>query len=134
MKYHPACPDRFETVQDVAGWVTKFQKLYNEHPHSSLGYVRPNEEHAGLGNTIRKARKENLAVSKQNRLRYYHSQNRQVSDYDLIEDNACNKVLCQNMERENQENGQVAKIGSLEPLKETGDFRDNSSELLCRNR
>ncbi|MBU1147958.1 MAG: integrase core domain-containing protein [Candidatus Omnitrophica bacterium] len=134
MKYHPARPDRFETVQDVVDWITKFQKLYNQHPHSSLGYVRPNEEHAGLGDTIRKARKENLTVSKQNRLRYFHSQKREVSDYGLIEDNACNKALCQNTERENGENGQVAEIGSLEPFKQTGDFRDNSSELLCRNR
>ena len=134
MKYHPACPDRFQTVQDVVDWITKFQKLYNQHPHSSLGYVRPNEEHAGLGNAIRQARKENLAVSKQNRLSYYHSQKGQVLDYGLSEDCVCNGVLCQNMERENEENGQVAKIGSNEPIKKMGDFRDNSSELLCRNR
>ena len=134
MKYHPACPDRFETVQDVADWITKFQKLYNNHPHSSLGYVRPNEEHAGLGNTIRKMRKENLVTSKQNRLSYYHSKKGQVSSYGLAEDSVCSNVLCQNMETENKENGQVAKNGSLEPFKETGDFRDNSSELLCRNR
>jgi len=31
MKYHPACPDRFQTVQDVVDWITKFQKLYNQH-------------------------------------------------------------------------------------------------------
>ena len=37
MKYHPACPDEFETVQDVIDWVEKFQKLYNDHPHSALG-------------------------------------------------------------------------------------------------
>jgi len=134
MKYHPACPDRFETVQDVVDWITKFQKLYNSHPHSSLGYVRPNEEHAGLGNAIRHVRKENLVTTKQNRLRYYHSQKGQVLDYGLSEDRACNSALCQNMERENKENGQVAKIGSKEPIKETEDFRDNSSEVLCRNR
>ena len=134
MKYHPACPDRFETVQDVVDWITKFQKLYNSHPHSSLGYVRPNDEHEGLGNAIRQQRKENLAVSKQNRLSYYHSQKAQASDYGLIEDSACNKVLCQNMEMESKENGQTAEIGSLEPIKNTGDFRDNSSEILCQNR
>ena len=83
---------------------------------------------------IRRKRKENLLTAKQNRLSYYHSQKGQASGYGLIEDGACNKVLCQNMERENKENGQVAKIGSLEPFKKTGDFRDNSSEVLCRNR
>jgi len=73
-------------------------------------------------------------TAKQNRLRYYHSQKGQVSDYGLIEDSVCNKVLCQNMGRENKKNGQVAKSGSLEPFKEMGDFRDNSSGVLCRNR
>lgn len=134
MKYHPECPEEFETVQDVVDWVTKFQRLYNNHPHSSLGYVRPNEEHEGLGNTIRQQRKENLTVSKQNRLRYYHSQKAEDLGYRSVEDLAANKVLCQNPEAKNEENGQVANIGSLEPLKEMGDFRDNSSELLCRNR
>ena len=134
MKYHPECPEEFETVQDVVDWVTKFQRLYNNHPHSSLGYVRPNEEHEGLGNTIRLQRRDNLTAAKQNRLRYYHSQKAEVLGYRSDEDLIANKVLCQNMETENQENGQVAKNGSLEPFKKTGDFRDNSSELLCRNR
>jgi transposase InsO family protein len=134
MKYHPECPEYFETVQDVINWVTKFQKLYNNHPHSSLGYVRPNEEHAGLGNTIRKTRKDNLLTAKQNRLAYYHSQKRQISNYGLTEDRVSNNVLCQNQERENHENGSKAEISSLEPFKETGDFRDNSSEILCQNR
>lgn len=64
MKYHHACSDRFEIVQDVIDWVAKFQKLYNDHPHSSLGYVRPNDEHAGLGNAIKMQRKENLMSAK----------------------------------------------------------------------
>jgi len=134
MKYHPECPEGFETVQDVVDWVTKFQRLYNNHPHSSLGYVRPNDEHEGLGNTIRQQRKENLVTAKQNRLSYYHSQKAEALEYGSIEDRVSNSVLCQNTERENEKNGQEAKIGSLEPFKETGDFRDNSSELLCRNR
>ena len=135
MKYHPECPDSFETVQDIVDWVTKFQKLYNDHPHSSLGYVRPNEEHDGLGNAIRKTRKENLAVSNQNRLRYYYSQKGQASaGYGLVEDRVYNSLLCQNMEKENKENGLKTDVGSVEPFKETGDFRDNSSEVLCRNR
>ena len=134
MKYHPECPEGFETVQDVVDWVTKFQKLYNNHPHSSLGYVRPNEEHEGLGNTIREQRKGNLTTARQNRLSYYHSQKAEVLDYGSVEDLAANKVLCQNLEVKNEENGQVAEIGSVEPVKETGDIRDNSSALLCQNR
>ena len=134
MKYHPECPQRFETVQDVVDWVSKFQKLYNDHPHSSLGYVRPNEEHAGLGNVIRQARKENLMTARQNRLSYYHSQKRQVLDYGSTENRVCNNVLCQNTEPLNHENGSNVKIGPLEPFKNKEDFRNNSSEILCQNR
>ena len=53
------------TAQDVIDWVAKFKKLYNNHPHSSLGYVCPNDEHAGLGNAIRQIRKENLMAARQ---------------------------------------------------------------------
>jgi putative transposase len=73
MKYHPQCPDEFETVQDVIDWVAKFRKLYNDHPHSSLGYVCPNDEHAGLGDIIREKRKENLLSARQQGLIRYLS-------------------------------------------------------------
>ena len=43
MKYHPDCPEEFEMVQDIADWIATFQKLYNDHPHSSLGYRTPAE-------------------------------------------------------------------------------------------
>ena len=79
MKYHPECPDFFETVQDVIDWVAKFKKLYNNHPHSSLGYVRPNDEQIGLGDTIRQIRKENLAAARQKRLTYYNIHRKGVS-------------------------------------------------------
>ena len=74
MKYHPDCPEEFETVQDIADWVATFQRLYNDHPHSSLGYVRPNEEHEGLGNAIRQARKDNLLSARRMRLDFYNAQ------------------------------------------------------------
>src|SRR3989338_3689355 len=79
MKYHPECPDFFETVQDVIDWVAKFKKLYNNHQHSSLGYVRHNDEHIGLGDTIRQIRKENLAAARQKRLTYYNIHRKGVS-------------------------------------------------------
>lgn len=74
MKYHPDCPEGFETVQDISDWVATFQRLYNDHPHSSLGYVRPNEEHEGLGNAIRQARKDNLLSARRMRLSFYNAQ------------------------------------------------------------
>jgi len=72
MKYHPACPESFETAQDVRDWVEWYQENYNNTPHSALGYVRPNEEHAGLGDGIRKQRKENLKLARKERLAYYY--------------------------------------------------------------
>lgn len=72
LKYHPACPESFETVQDVIDWVNWYQIFYNNNPHSALSYVRPNEEHAGLGNVIREQRKEKLKLSKKERLEYYY--------------------------------------------------------------
>lgn len=130
MKYHPECPEEFDTVQDVVDWVSKFQKLYNDHPHSSLGYVRPNEEHAGLGNTIRNQRKENLITARQNRLSYYHSQKEHVPAYGITEDSVCSNVLYQNIEREKQENGLKVEIGSLEPFKEMEDL-ETTSQRFC---
>jgi transposase len=93
MKYHPERPEEFETVQDIIDWVAKFQKLYNNHPHSSLGYVCPNDEHAGLGDIIREKRKENLLLARQNRLAYYHCQRKGVSEYRASEDRGSNQIL-----------------------------------------
>lgn len=72
LKYHPAKPDKFETVQDVIDWVELHRQLHNDHPHSALGYVRPNDEHEGLGDNIRKERKEDLKVASKARLEYYY--------------------------------------------------------------
>ncbi len=93
MKYHPECPESFETVQDVIDWVAKFQKLYNDHPHSSLGYVRPNDEHEGRGSAIRQARRENLKLTVQKRRAYNSSKKEGVPEYDLIKDRASNETL-----------------------------------------
>jgi transposase InsO family protein len=72
LKYHEAKPDTFETVQDVIDWVELHRQLHNDHPHSSLGYVRPNDEHQGLGDGIRKERQNNLSVASKKRLGYYY--------------------------------------------------------------
>jgi len=104
LKYHPQCPDEFRTVAEVADWVASFQGLYNDHPHSALGYVCPNEEHAGLGDAIREKRKENLLSARKQRLAYYHGQRKGVSGKFLEKD------------------------------KTEGDFRANSEAVLCQNR
>lgn len=73
-KYHPECPEAFWTVLDVQEWARKFQKLYNDHPHSALKYVTPNQEHRGEGNQIRHERRENLLRARERRLAAYKSQ------------------------------------------------------------
>ncbi|MBU4467314.1 MAG: DDE-type integrase/transposase/recombinase [Candidatus Omnitrophica bacterium] len=137
MKYHPECPDAFETVQDVIDWVAKFQKLYNDHPHSSLGYVRPNDEHAGLGNTIRGKRQENLKLAAQKRRAYNNSKKEGVPDYDLTEDRGSNEVLEPVFALKIVETAEKAKSDKIGVLKEAlrkDDFRVNSEAVLCQNR
>lgn len=134
MKYHPECPAVFETVQDVIDWIAKFQKLYNDHPHSSLGYVCPNDEHAGLGNIIRQKRKENLLSAKQKRLACYHSQRKGVSDYGVGEDRDSEAITESFSTAKKQGNGKSAKIEALETAAREDNFRANSSAVLCQNR
>jgi len=129
MKYHPACPDRFETVQDVIDWVEKFQKLYNDHPHSALGYVRPNDEHQGLGNTIRTQRKENLLAVRKARLAYYRLQKAGVSNYDSDKNRGPDDIVGENYVVVETENRQEAKNGALEAT--AGGVFETTPQAFC---
>lgn len=48
-KYCPLWPERpFETLEDARAWVLQFVRWYNEeHRHSGLKYVTPNQRHRG---------------------------------------------------------------------------------------
>ena len=134
MKYHPECPESFETVRDVADWVARFQELYNDHPHSSLGYVRPNDEHAGLGNSIRDKRQENLRLAMQKRRAYYNSKREGVLDYGMTEDRGSNEIPEPVFESQKTENVKNEKIRVSERVVKKDDFRVNSEAVLCQNR
>ena len=134
MKYHPECPEFFVTVQDVIDWVAKFKPLYNNHPHSSLDYVRPNDEHAGLGDTIRQIRKENLAAARQKRLAYYNSQREGVSDYGVDKNRGSNGIVGPNLETQTVVIGPEVENNVLEGVNGDGDFQVKSSAVLCQNR
>ena len=134
MKYHPECPDFFATVQDVIDWVAKFKRLYNNHPHSSLGYVRPNDEHAGLGNAVRQIRKENLVAARQKRLAYYNSQRKWMSEYGIDEDRGSNSIVGPNLETQKVGIGKEVENNTLEGFTEGEDFQAKSSAVLCQNR
>jgi putative transposase len=134
MKYHPECPDSFETVRDVIDWVAKFQILYNDHPHSSLSYVRPNDEHAGRGDEIRKVRKENLKVAMQKRWAYFNSRKKEVLDYDMTGDRGTGEILEPVFEGQPAENAGNGKITASEKAARRDSFRANSEDVLCQNR
>lgn len=129
MKYHPECPESFETVQDVIDWVAKFYGLYNDHPHSALGYVRPNDEHAGLGNIIRAQRKENLLVARKVRLGYYHSQKARVSRCGLAEDRSTENIVGEDFEMAETQNEQRVKSGVLEAQQR--DVFETTPQAFC---
>jgi putative transposase len=59
-KYCPLWPDQpFDTVTDARLWVQKFIEWYNEdHRHSALKYVTPNERHEGKATALLQARAE----------------------------------------------------------------------------
>jgi putative transposase len=134
MKYHPECPEFFETVQDVIDWVIKFQKLYNDHPHSSLGYVRPNDEHEGRGDAIRNKRQENLKLAALKRQAYHNSKKEEVPGYTLIEDRGSNEILEPVLMLETTENVESDKNEVSEEAVKKDDFRVNSEAVLCQNR
>lgn len=134
LKYHPACPDHFETVQDVIDWVEKFKRLYNNHPHSALGYVRPNEEHAGLGHAIRQQRKENLLSARQKRLACYKAKKAGVLSYELSRESASNQTPDPCFEGQKSDILERVENRVLEELTGGEDFVYNSSLVLCRNR
>lgn len=50
--------------------------------HSSIGYVTPDDEHYGRGETIRKARRDGLAQAAQARLTYNQNQRNQPKTED----------------------------------------------------
>lgn len=56
IKYHPTFPmlDKFETILDARQWSEKFVRWYNnEHLHSALKFVTPQQRHSGADKTIR---------------------------------------------------------------------------------
>ena len=59
LKYRPAYPSKpFETLQEAREWVLTFQRWYNEeHKHSALNFVTPNQRHRGEDQAIIAQRK-----------------------------------------------------------------------------
>jgi len=66
-KYRPDYPYKgFEKIDDAQAWVLQFVTWYNEeHKHSSLKFVTPNQRHNGLAEHICEKRRELYSIAKQ---------------------------------------------------------------------
>ena len=61
LKYHRDAPQSFQQVADIVSWLERFPDIYNNDPHSSLGYVTPLQTLSGQREVILTQRKQNLA-------------------------------------------------------------------------
>lgn len=58
LKYHPAFPSRFGSIEDARAFCRTFFAWYNaEHRHSSLGLLTPETVHRGRAEEVRAARR-----------------------------------------------------------------------------
>lgn len=61
VKYHPAYPDRFGSLQDARVWCREFFDWYNhQHYHSGIAYLHPASLHHGAHEPIIDARQRTL--------------------------------------------------------------------------
>lgn len=79
LKYHREAPQSFTIVDDILRWLNRFPDIYNNDPHSSLGYVTPLQTLSGQREVILHQRKQNLATARL--LRYTAWQTGQHSLY-----------------------------------------------------
>jgi putative transposase len=68
MKYRPAYPSEFKTIEEARAWVAHFVSWYNtEHHHSGIRYVTPQERHSGADIVILEKRKETYRLAQMKR-------------------------------------------------------------------
>jgi len=68
VKYHYTFPENpFSSLHEARSWVDKFVLWYNdEHQHSAIKFVTPNQRHKGLDKAILENRKKVMAQAKKN--------------------------------------------------------------------
>ena len=64
LKYHRDAPRSFNLVDDILQWLNRVPDIYNNDPHSSLGYVTPLQALSGQKEVILNQRKQNLAAAR----------------------------------------------------------------------
>ena len=61
LKYHPEFPKRFETIEDARIFCRRLAAWYDEdHHHSGIGLMTPDQIHFGQADTIHAARQAAL--------------------------------------------------------------------------
>ena len=63
MKYRPAFPRRFGSIQDARATLAPFFQWYNQHRHSGVGYLTPDAVHSGLVEAIQTKRASTLDIA-----------------------------------------------------------------------
>ena len=61
LKYTPGFPKYFTDLEHARTWIADFVNWYNnEHRHSGIGYITPNQRHSGIGKKIMQKRNETI--------------------------------------------------------------------------
>lgn len=89
LKYVPAYPGQFNSIEEASKWVETFVEWYNtKHRHSGIKYVTPNERHLKADIEIMKKRKRTyIAARKKNPGRW----SKNIRNWDYIEEVILNK-------------------------------------------
>ena len=67
VKYRPAYPDKFATIEEAIEWIRVFVEWYNtEHRHSAIGYVTPNERRSGADKAKLETRRKTYKAARKN--------------------------------------------------------------------
>jgi len=65
LKYRPAYPDKFASIEEAVEWVRAFIEWYNsEHRHSAIGFVTPAERRNGTDKTILEIRRKTYQAAR----------------------------------------------------------------------
>ena len=89
LKYVPAYPKEFKSIDDAREWVKSFVKWYNlDHHHSGIKYVTPNERHNKEDIFILQKRKETYIAAKKKKPKRW---SRDIRNWNHIKEVVLNK-------------------------------------------
>ena len=107
VKYHPTFPmvDKFATILDARQWAEKFVKWYNnEHLHSALKFVTPQQRHSGNDKQIRENRHRVYQIAKAQHPERWTAETRDWSLPEIVTLNPNKKNAHNNQSASNDDN------------------------------